>query len=92
MIGIEEEMEPSSWQKQQLPLESASKDLIRSKEKFNSMWEKEEEGLSKMFTEKRIQMALGKGLIEKLRCRGQEKGQTLEGGNAYAGPELRGRD
>lgn len=55
------------------------------------MWE-EEEGLSKMFTEKRIQMALGKGLIERLRWRRQGRGRALEGGNAIAGPELRGRD
>lgn len=44
-----------------------------------------------MFTEKRIQMALGKGRIERLRWRGQGRGQALEGGNAYAGPKLRGR-
>lgn len=56
------------------------------------MWEEEEEGLSKIFTQKRIQMALGKGRIERQRWRGQGRGQALEGGNTIAGPELRGRD
>lgn len=45
-----------------------------------------------MFTEMRIQMALGKGLMEILRRREQGRGWALEGGNACAGPELRGRD
>jgi len=39
--------EPSSWDKQQLSLKTACKDLVLSEEKFNFTWEEEGKGLPK---------------------------------------------
>lgn len=46
--GSEEEAEPSSWQKEPLPSESAKKDLVLSEEKLNFIWGKGGEGSSEM--------------------------------------------